>query len=410
MFVISIVSPKGCNEQLIIKQLVELTSFDLVCDEDVFKKVEQLFGVKEKKLQKSLFETSNFGVFDKLKHKKNLCYFKIALAQSILDFNKIYFGVGTYFIPTNLQNLLRLAFGADLSFRIGTYAKNARISLHQAESIVKKYDKQLMQFTRYHLNKKPFSPDFFDANIDVSKYKVEEVAKRIFELMQSKITEPLAEGQKKINDLIIACKVQLYFLLMGEDVETAFSNGKLTVFLKKLKIRMENYANKIKESVPNLPEIKEVEVIPGKSIEIPSTMSVKLEQPRLVMLVDDEIEFVDTLSERLANREFRTSVAYSGEEAIENITKEVPDVIILDLKMPGIDGIEVLRRVKKEHPETEVIILTGHGSEKEKQIAYELGAFGYLEKPVDIDVLSETIRKAYEKIHRMKNLNEGEKP
>jgi DNA-binding NtrC family response regulator len=77
--------------------------------------------------------------------------------------------------------------------------------------------------------------------------------------------------------------------------------------------------------------------------------------------------------------------------------------MILDLKMPGIDGIEVLRRVKQTHPDTEVIILTGHGSEKEKQLAFELGAFAYLEKPVDIELLSATIRKAYEKVSRKQN-------
>ncbi|MFN3306570.1 MAG: response regulator, partial [Candidatus Kapaibacteriota bacterium] len=87
-------------------------------------------------------------------------------------------------------------------------------------------------------------------------------------------------------------------------------------------------------------------------------MTDELEKPQKVLLVDDEIEFVDTLSERLENRKFKTAVAYSGEEAIESLTKDLPDVIILDLKMPGIDGIEVLRRVKREHPETEVIILT----------------------------------------------------
>ncbi|NQU15583.1 MAG: response regulator, partial [Desulfobacteraceae bacterium] len=71
-------------------------------------------------------------------------------------------------------------------------------------------------------------------------------------------------------------------------------------------------------------------------------------------------------------------------------------------KMPGIDGIEVLRRVKETNPEIEVIILTGHGSEADKKICMELGAFAYLHKPVDIDVLSETLKKANEKIQHKK--------
>lgn len=72
--------------------------------------------------------------------------------------------------------------------------------------------------------------------------------------------------------------------------------------------------------------------------------------------------------------------------------------MVLDLKMPGIDGIEVLRRLKKEHPGIEVIILTGHGSEADREMCMQLGAFAYLKKPVDIDVLSQTMREAYAKI------------
>jgi DNA-binding response OmpR family regulator len=76
--------------------------------------------------------------------------------------------------------------------------------------------------------------------------------------------------------------------------------------------------------------------------------------------------------------------------------------MILDLKMPGIDGIEVLRRVKGEHPKVEVIILTGHGSEKDREVCMELGAFAYLHKPVDIDVLSQTLKAANDKIREAK--------
>ena len=76
--------------------------------------------------------------------------------------------------------------------------------------------------------------------------------------------------------------------------------------------------------------------------------------------------------------------------------------MILDLKMPGIDGIEVLRRVKETNPEIEVIILTGHGSEADRETCMKLGAFAYLHKPVNIDLLSETLKKANEKIKQTK--------
>ncbi|OQX00067.1 MAG: response regulator [Desulfobacteraceae bacterium A6] len=111
--------------------------------------------------------------------------------------------------------------------------------------------------------------------------------------------------------------------------------------------------------------------------------------------VDDEEEFVTTLSERIQMRNFVSSVAFTGEQALQIVEEQVPDVMILDLKMPGIDGMEVLRRMKKTSPKVKIIILTGHGSEKDKEEALSLGAFGYLQKPVQIDELERQIIKAH---------------
>ncbi|MFH1974114.1 MAG: response regulator [Pseudomonadota bacterium] len=114
-----------------------------------------------------------------------------------------------------------------------------------------------------------------------------------------------------------------------------------------------------------------------------------------VMLVDDEEEFVTTLSERIEMRNFSSSVAFTGAQALQIVDDQIPDVMIVDLKMPGIDGMEVLRRVKKAYPKIQVIILTGHGSENDKKEALSLGAFGYLQKPIQIDELERQIINAH---------------
>ena len=112
-----------------------------------------------------------------------------------------------------------------------------------------------------------------------------------------------------------------------------------------------------------------------------------------VLLVDDEKEFVESLSERMALRDLKAEVAYDGEQALKAIKEEEPDVMILDLRMPGIDGIEVLRKVKKDHPNLEVIILTGHGTDKDEQEARRLGATAFLKKPADLDQLVGAVHK-----------------
>ena len=115
-----------------------------------------------------------------------------------------------------------------------------------------------------------------------------------------------------------------------------------------------------------------------------------------VLLVDDEKEFTQTLSDRLRLRDLTPTVAHGGEEALSIAEKGETDVMVLDLKMPGVNGYEVLKKVREEKPNIEVIILTGHGSEEDKKRCLSMGAFAYLQKPADIDLLTETMKAAYE--------------
>lgn len=119
-----------------------------------------------------------------------------------------------------------------------------------------------------------------------------------------------------------------------------------------------------------------------------------MEQIKL-LLVDDEEDFVTALARRMNIRNFGANIALDGETALKMVESEIPDVVVLDLKMPGINGIEVLRNIKQHFTEIQVIILTGHGTDKEEKEAMDLGAFAFLNKPVDIDTLIGKIKEAY---------------
>lgn len=114
-----------------------------------------------------------------------------------------------------------------------------------------------------------------------------------------------------------------------------------------------------------------------------------------VLLVDDEIDFVTTLSNRLGMRGIKTDVVHDGQQALEYVAQKEPDVIVLDLKMPGMYGMEVLRRLSKTNPNIQVVILTGHGTDRDEEEAKRLQAYDYLRKPTDIDTLADRIRGAY---------------
>ena len=113
-----------------------------------------------------------------------------------------------------------------------------------------------------------------------------------------------------------------------------------------------------------------------------------------VMMVDDEARFRQVTSTLLTKKGFETTIAASGEEAISILRKSPQDVVVLDVKMEGMDGHQALAEIKKIARETQVIMLTGHGTLKSAQSSKELAAFDYLSKPCDIDLLAVKIKEA----------------
>ena len=115
-----------------------------------------------------------------------------------------------------------------------------------------------------------------------------------------------------------------------------------------------------------------------------------------LLIVDDETRFLAAIAQRLGKRGFMVHTAPNGPEALELARTEKFDIAILDLKMPGMDGGEVLRALKKEHAFLEAIILTGHGSLESAVELTKVGAFSYLPKPYELDKLVQTLKDAYE--------------
>ena len=116
-----------------------------------------------------------------------------------------------------------------------------------------------------------------------------------------------------------------------------------------------------------------------------------------VLLVDDEIVFTDNMSKLLTSRGYRVTAVNSGDSAIRVLEEEDFDVVVLDLKMPGMDGITTLREIKKLGLFTETLILTGHGAIDTAMEAIKLGAYDYLAKPCEIDELIDKIEGAWGK-------------
>ena len=118
-----------------------------------------------------------------------------------------------------------------------------------------------------------------------------------------------------------------------------------------------------------------------------------------VLFIDDEVGFVDVIAKRMAKRNMKVTKCYGGTEGLQALRKNDFDAVVLDLKMEDMDGIEVLKIIKKMAPEIEVIMLTGHGSEKAAKDGVKYGAADYLSKPFNFEELTAKIQAIHQKRH-----------
>ena len=124
-----------------------------------------------------------------------------------------------------------------------------------------------------------------------------------------------------------------------------------------------------------------------------------------VLVVDDEQVLAGAMGDYLGRHGYAVNITSSGEEALKVIDREPPDIVVLDYRLPRMDGLEVLRRIKESRPEIEVIILTAHGSVEGAVEAMKVGAFDYLSKPLDLEELRLVVNKALHSVRQTQELD-----
>ncbi len=396
MPIIAIFSSSHCGAEEAIARVAQTTGFPVLSDQDLVERAAKMFSRNEQKLMRAMQGPRPFfeGLTREREHQ--VAFLKAALAESVQQDDLIYSGFASLLLPKTLSHALRACLVAKPEFRAEQAARKTGLSEKEARALVEKEDEAAKQWTLYLFGLGPWDSRLYDIRIPLDDTSPDQAAAELVGNSRKPLLASTDDTRAAARDFLLSARVGVALVQAGHLVEVECREGSITLVINKTVLRLEKYKKEIAQVASSVEGVKEVTTRVGPHYHQPSIYP-KLDLPQKILLVDDEKEFVHTLSERLQTRNLESAVAYDGEQALEIIQHDTPEVMVLDLKMPGIDGLEVLRRVKQEHPETEVIILTGHGSQAEQTLALELGAFAYLQKPVDIDVLARTMKEAYQR-------------
>jgi len=399
MSIISVFAGNYCNEESAIKEILKKTGYKYLTDSDIVSKAATLSGFSEGKITKAF--SAKTSVFNQMTHEKerSIGYIKLAVAETLTEDNTLISGLASLLIPMGIAHILKICLIADMKYRV-SLASASGVSESEALKLILKSDEEKISWVKIALEKDdPWDVSLHDMVLPTHKMMPEEIADLIKETVERDILKFSAAGEKAIQNFILSSRVEAELARKGHMISAEADAGSVTITINKNVLLLKRLEDELISLAVKIPGVTSVATKVGKKFyKSDIYRKYDFEAPSKLLLVDDERHFAQTLSERLRLRELGSVIAHDGESALDLIKEEEPDVMILDLKMPGIDGIEVLKKVKQTNPQIEVIILTGQGSEADKKLCMELGAFAYLEKPVDVNVLSETIQRANEKI------------
>jgi two-component system response regulator CpxR len=400
MPVITVFSGTFCDDEPVLQALLQRTGYKLVSDADLVAEASRLSSIPETKIDRAF--SSRPSVFNKITHERerSIAFLRLAMARMQSEDNLIFNGFGGHLIPRDLSHVLRVCLIADMKSRVSAAIASLQVSEQEAAKLIHNQEEDRVAWVRTILNQNdPWDASLYDMVFPTDKVTLETIAATVAEIVGTTVVRRTARSQKAIANFTLAADVEVALLHEGHHVTVDADDGDVTLTINKHVLMLSRLESELKSIAGRVPGVKSLTTKVGAGFhQVDIYRRQDFTMPSKILLVDDEREFVQTLSERLLMRDLGSAVAYDGESALEVAREDEPDVMILDLKMPGIDGIEVLRRVKATQPEIEVIILTGHGSEADKELCLQLGAFAYLQKPVDVEELSATIKRANEKI------------
>jgi two-component system, OmpR family, response regulator CpxR len=409
MPLISVNSASFCELEPILEQVATQTGYEVMGDDELIRRAADK-NREDISYIHTIFLNRKKPSGRLLKQRYlALAKVKTALANSLLLEKIIIHGLCSMMVPPDFSHILKVGIMADEKFRGAKMMDKTGLSRTEVQKLIAADDALLLSWADILNFGDPWDPSKYDLFIPIHKKTVQEAVTSIIKYSGSRFVRKDDRSMEKAVNFLLASKVELALASEGHEIQARAYGSEIVLTIPKNIILLGKFEEELREIASKVPGVKKVNTELSAEFYRKKTSNLNRgKSGAKLLLVDDEREFVHTLSERLLMREIGSAVVYDGEQALAYIEEENPPVIILDLKMPGIDGIEVLRRVKASHADISVIILSGHGSKEDEKKCLELGAVAYLQKPVDIDNLTSLLKKINENIQDENRIEKSE--
>jgi len=403
MAIITITSGVYSNAESIVERLSAYIGYQVLTDDEIFEETSRVFDIKTSVLKKVI--DNKPLAFNDFTHARERCVacLKKTVSNYVSQGGWIFHGLLGHLISTQVSHVMKVLIIANKETRKQNGKDGHGLSDKDVQKNITNADKTAILWTNSLFEKKAWDKSLYDLVVPTDKLSVDDAYELIIEHFDRLKDIPEEAVKQENQDFALTAEIELALSKIGTGLSVTVDNGNVVVTVNKHVLMLTKFNHKICTLVQEIEGVTSVVAKVGDKYNHADIIHrYNFETPTRILLVDDEKEFVQTLSQRLKMRQLENTYAFSGEEALDVADRKETDVMVLDLKMPGIDGYEVLKRIKRTNPEIEVIILTGHGSEEDRKTCLELGAFAYLQKPADIDILTITMQEAFEKIQTKK--------
>jgi CheY-like chemotaxis protein len=408
MATVSIFCGEFCGGLEIAEAVAQRLACPLLDDKAVVARTSGEYGLPADRLERILDGGESFFNRFTRERERSLSHLKLGLADLLARGDMVFQGRTALLIPSSLRQVLKVCLVADQAHRLELAAAQG-VSADQALERIREADQAAALMGRDLGLEDPWDPALYDIFMPLHKKPAAEAVELIVSSADSPALAGGPSAERALADFGLAARVEAALAKQGHytpAVKVSAEGGKVDIQINRHVLRLNHLQEELTQAAGQVEGVSQVEARPGHGFhQADLYRRVDFQAPSRILLVDDEREFVETLSERLELRDMGAAVVLDARQALSLVDREEPEVMVLDLRMPGIDGMEMLGRIKSEHPQVEVVILTGHGSQQDRDRCLEMGAFAYLQKPVDIEELAETLRRAHQ--HRVGAQPEG---